>query len=106
VPYDSVGNRAARIGVFGLDVRTGAIYDPATAMDCMSYCSQPWTSLYHYRAQIDSHWFTPRYVSSGDRPAWRDQYKLYRPYSIRGALPDPAPVKTYTLRRRRCRLSS
>lgn len=100
-PYDSVGNRTASIGEFGLDVSTGAIYDPATAKDYMSYCSPPWTSLYHYKAQIGSNWFNPRYVSSGDRPAWWDLYRLYRPYSIRGDLPDPAPVETYPLQQQR-----
>lgn len=94
-PYDTVGARTASIGEFGLDVSTGTIYDPATAKDYMSYCSPPWTSLYHYNGQIGSSWFNPRYVSSRDRPPWWDHEKLYREYSIPRDLPYPAPVEEY-----------
>lgn len=96
-PYDSVGARMASIGEYGLDVSNGTIYDPATAKDYMSYCNPPWTSLYHYRAQIGSRWFNPRYVASGDRPPWWDQHKIYRDYSVARDLPYPAPVEEYLI---------
>jgi hypothetical protein len=99
-PYDTVGARTASIGEFGLDVSTGTIYDPATAKDYMSYCSPPWTSLYHYNSQIGSSWFNPRFVSSDDRPPWWDHYKLFREYSIPRDLPYPAPVEEYPIHER------
>jgi hypothetical protein len=99
-PYDTTGARIASIGEFGLDVSTGTIYDPATAKDYMSYCSPPWTSLYHYNGQIGSSWFNPRYISTGDRPPWWDHYKLYREYSIPRDLPYPAPVEEYLIHER------
>ncbi|PTR33973.1 hypothetical protein C8J98_102160 [Luteibacter sp. OK325] len=99
-PYDTVGARIASIGEFGLDVSTGAIYDPATTKDYMSYCGPQWTSLYHYNAQMGSSWFNPRYVSSGDRPAWWDHYQLYRKYSIPRDLPRPGPVEEFLVHER------
>ena len=94
-PYDTVNARMASIGEFGLDVSTGAIYDPAVAKDYMSYCNPQWTSLYHYRAQLLNAYFDPRYVASGDRPPWWDHYKIYRDYDIRRDLPYPQPERHY-----------
>ena len=95
-PYDPANTPTASIGEFGLDISTGTIYDPAVAKDYMSYCGPQWTSLYHYRGQILSPWFNPRYVSDGsDRSAWWDHYKLYRPYDVKRDLPYPNPVEQY-----------
>jgi hypothetical protein len=95
-PYDTASARTASIGEFGLDISTGTIYDPAVAKDYMSYCGPQWTSLYHYRGQMLSPWFNPRYVSDGDsRSAWWDHYKLYRPYDVKRDLPYPNPVEQY-----------
>jgi hypothetical protein len=94
-PYDSVGARTASIGEFGLDVSTGAIFDPASAKDYMSYCGPQWTSLYHYRLQVRSSWFNPRYVAENDVPPWWQHRSLYRPYDVRRDLPRPGPVQEY-----------
>lgn len=94
-PYDTPGARTASIGEFGLDISNGALYDPATAKDYMSYCGPRWTSLYHYKAQIGSSWFNPRYISTGDRPPWWDSSKLYRRYWLPRDLPYPNPVEEY-----------
>jgi hypothetical protein len=94
-PYDSEKMRSASIGEYGLNVSTGTIYDPAVAKDYMSYCSPPWTSLYHYRMQMLSRFFDPRYVDSGNAPPWWDQYRIYRPYDVRRDLPYPTPFDEY-----------
>lgn len=95
-PYDTVGARTASIGEFGLDVSTGSILDPSFVKDYMSYCGPQWTSLYHYRSQLLSPWFNPRYVDdSNDRSAFWDHYQLYREYDVARDLPRPGPVEEY-----------
>jgi hypothetical protein len=37
------------IGQFGLDVSTGAVYNPSSVKDVMSYCNPKWISDYTYR---------------------------------------------------------
>lgn len=94
-PYDSPNARSASIGEYGLDVSTGTIFDPAMAKDYMSYCGPQWTSLYHYRMQIRSSYFDPRYVDDGNPPPWWDHYRIHRPYDVQRDLPYPTPLEEY-----------
>lgn len=95
-PYDTVAARTASIGEYGLDVSTGDIFDPSYIKDYMSYCGPQWTSLYHYRSQLLSPWFNPRYVDdSSDRSSWWDHYQHYRDYDVARDLPRPGPVEEY-----------
>jgi len=53
----------ASIGEFGLDIRTGRIYDPLQARDYMSYCAPRWMSLYHHGQLIEHPRLAPRWLS-------------------------------------------
>ena len=76
-PYDSVANRSASIGEYGVDVSNGTIYSPATTVDFMSYCGPRWISLYHMAQLAPHQLFDPIIVSSGRNerpPSFDDQY--------------------------------
>jgi hypothetical protein len=89
-PYDTVSNRQASIGEYGLDVSNGAIFPPSSARDYMSYCVPPWMSLYHYGKLFYDDHFDPNYV--GGRPRWWDDYVDYVPQLVpEWNLPDPPP---------------
>ena len=54
-PYDaSPSARVASIGEFGWDVVTGQIHDPQKGRDFMSYCGDPWISIYHYKKLLSA----------------------------------------------------
>ena len=81
--------RTARIGEYGLNINTGAIFRPATSDDYMSYCNQTWISLYHHERLIQNPKFNPELVGSLDRDPdlvvpwlWPWEYQ-----------PDPPPWK-------------
>jgi hypothetical protein len=61
-PYDTVANRLASIGEYGLNINTGAILNPANNDDYMSYCNQNWISLYHHKKLINVARFKPQTV--------------------------------------------
>jgi len=61
-PYDTVANRMASIGEYGLNINTGAILNPANNDDYMSYCNQNWISLYHHQKLINVARFKPQTV--------------------------------------------
>ena len=50
-PYDPAGVAQARIGEYGFDGDTLQVRQPQTR-DIMSYCLDPWISLYHYQSLI------------------------------------------------------
>lgn len=81
--------RTARIGEYGLNINTGAIFPPATSDDYMSYCNQTWISLYHHERLIQNAKFDPKTVGSLRRDPdlvvpwlWPWEY-----------IPDPPPWK-------------
>lgn len=81
--------RTARIGEYGLNINTGAIFPPATSDDYMSYCNQTWISLYHHERLIQNAKFDPKTVGSLPRDPdlvvpwlWPWEY-----------IPDPPPWK-------------
>jgi hypothetical protein len=80
-PYDSVNNKRASIGEYGLDTSDGSIYSPSNSRDFMSYCAN-WISLYHYQALIQAPLLDPAWVS--------DPYSRRSP-SVQDALLDPVP---------------
>ena len=76
-PYDSVANRSASIGEYGVDVSNGTIYSPVAAVDFMSYCGPRWISLYHMAQLLPNQLFDPIIVASGRdelAPYFDDQY--------------------------------
>jgi hypothetical protein len=65
-PYDPA--RPASIGEYGVDIVSGAVKDPATYRDFMSYCGPRWVSPYTYESLARS-CFLPIHASpapSGD----------------------------------------
>ncbi len=89
-PYDSVANRTASIGEYGMDVSNGTIYPPSSVSDFMSYCGPSWMSLYHYQRLLLHPKFSPTRIA-GDReglPAYLDEQ--YHGPSVFDR-PDPPP---------------
>ena len=66
-PYDS-RTRLATIGEYGLDTTRPYVYPPLIGRDFMSYCSEPWVSLYHYQKLLENPRLDPRWVSDPDAP--------------------------------------
>lgn len=88
-PYDIPAARVASIGEFGLDITTGAVPDPATGRDYMSYCGPGWISIYGHQALIDNAALNPEQVGRV-RPWWKD-YVRYDPWWWLHYKPDPPP---------------
>jgi hypothetical protein len=88
-PYDAPTARVASIGEFGLDITNGAVPDPATARDYMSYCGPAWISIYGHQALINNSALNPEPVKRG-RPWWRN-YVRYDPWWWLHFKPDPPP---------------
>lgn len=87
--YDTVNNKTASIGEYGLDPTTETLYSPASARDFMSYCAN-WISLYHYQALIQQTLLDPTWVSDphGSLPPYLDEeFRDPIPHHI----PDPPP---------------
>jgi hypothetical protein len=66
-PYDAtpapgIVPANASIGEFGLDIDDGAIHDPQSEKDFMSYCGPPWMSLYHYTQLLSAPRLSPTIV--------------------------------------------
>jgi len=81
-PYAS-----ASIGEFGLDIRNGAIYDPNTARDYMSYCNPRWMSLYQHERLLQHPRLVPRWLH--ERSIF-DDYAHQHPWDIEHLWwPDP-----------------
>ena len=81
-PYAS-----ASIGEFGLDIRNGAVYDPTTARDYMSYCNPRWMSLYQHDRLLQHPRLEPRWLR--ERSIF-DDYPLERAFDVEHLWwPDP-----------------
>lgn len=68
LPVDPPGTAnwtMASIGEYGLDINTGAIANPATAEDFMSYCAPRWISRYTYDYLTNIAQLSPVAVPSG-----------------------------------------
>ncbi len=91
-PYDTVANKMASIGEYGLDPTTATIYSPAFSSDIMSYCPSRWISLYHYKALIEHPLLDPQYVSGRgtELPPYVNE-NFRDPHRI----PDPTPPWEY-----------
>jgi hypothetical protein len=63
-PYDTVENRKACIGEYGLNVNNGNIYPPVDYHDFMGYCANSWLSLYHHAKLIRNAKFHPRSIGT------------------------------------------
>jgi hypothetical protein len=88
-PYDTVNNKTASIGEYGLDPTTQTLYSPSVARDFMSYCAN-WISLYHYQSLIQQSLLDPTWVSdpNGSLPPYFDEeFRDPIPHHI----PDPVP---------------
>ncbi len=68
---------AASIGEFGLDIRSGATFDPNTARDFMSYCNPQWMSLYQHERLLQHPRLVPRWLR--ERSIF-DDYPHQRPF--------------------------
>ena len=77
----------ASIGEFGLDIRNGAIFDPSTARDYMSYCPPRWMSLYQYERLLQHPRLVPRWLRDS---SIFDDYPHQHPFDIEHLWwPDP-----------------
>jgi hypothetical protein len=65
--YD--GYPSASIGEYGFDIVDGAVFDPATTYDFMSYCGPTWVSPYTYEGLMNC--FPGPETSGGGPPAER-----------------------------------
>ncbi len=52
----------ASTGEYGLDIRSGFMYDPNTARDYMSYCNPRWMSLYQHERLLQHPRLVPRWL--------------------------------------------
>ena len=88
-PYDSVKNKQASIGEYGLDTTRRDLYSPNNARDFMSYCAN-WISLYHYQALIQAALLDPTWVSD---PRGSSVPKVEKAFDdpIPRYIPDPIP---------------
>ena len=81
-PYAS-----ALIGEFGLDIRSGMIFDPANARDYMSYCGPRWMSLYQHNRLLQHPRLLPRWLR--ERSVF-DDYVHVHPFDLEHLWwPDP-----------------
>lgn len=93
-PYDTVANRRASIGEYGLNINNGFVLSPANNDDYMSYCNQNWISLYHHAKLINVAKFNPRTVGINH---WRPPQYIdpwLWPWEIRR----PGPVEEWNTR--------
>ena len=88
-PYDTPAARMATLGEYGLDITSGAVPDPGTGRDYMSYCGPSWISIYGHQALVNNQALNPESVGRR-RPWWRD-YLLYDPWWWLHYRPDPPP---------------
>lgn len=70
-PYDSVANRQASIGEYGLDINNGNIASPQTFHDIMGYAFPKWISPYHYNRLLQNARLSPVTVGI-DHVWWKD----------------------------------
>jgi hypothetical protein len=83
--YEPYGS--ASIGEFGFDIRNGAIFDPNTTRDYMSYCPPRWMSLYQHERLLQHPRLVPRWLR--DRSIF-DDYPHQHPFDIEHLWwPDP-----------------
>lgn len=89
-PYETVNNRMASIGEYGMDPTTGTVYSPNFGRDFMSYCGPRWISLYHYRALLQHSLLDPMWISSpSDLLPPLFEFPFDEPIPRR--IPDPRP---------------
>lgn len=74
-PYPS-----ASIGEYGLDIRNGAIFSPATSTDYMSYGPARWMSLYQHDRLLQHPRLAPTWVK--ERNPFLDVPALYDPFDL------------------------
>ena len=92
-PYDPPNISMGSIGEYGLDVRTGEIYDPNITRDYMSYCGNNWISLFNYERSIQHGRFRFNF-SCNDRPIFdfnRPVLEQNPVFTGVFPLPDPPP---------------
>lgn len=87
-PYDTVNNKMASIGEYGLDPTTNTVYSPATTSDFMSYCGSKWISLYHYKLLLENPLLDPVILpgNSNELPP-----RFTEKFRVPGHIPDPTP---------------
>jgi len=56
-------NMSGSIGEYGTDIQTGAVFNPATSTDYMSYGANRWMSLYHHAKLIEHDRLAPSWMS-------------------------------------------
>lgn len=83
---------SASIGEFGLDIRSGTIYDPQLTADYMSYCPPRWMSLYQHERLLGHPRLAPRWLPP-DRSVF-DDYPRQRAFDVEHLWwPDPPWLK-------------